>query len=76
MTPSPKFTFLQEQPFEVQSPDYTGTLQRALVHFSNIIAISVCAEAILFYASFAVVYRPHTPPANNKNKKLSLLIKS
>lgn len=42
------------------SLNYMGTLQRALIYFKNIIAISGCAEVILFYASFAVVNRPHT----------------
>lgn len=63
MSPSPKFTFLHEQPLQVHSLNYMGTLQRALIYFKNIIAISGCAEAILFYASFAVVNRPPTPPA-------------
>jgi len=63
MSPSLQFTLLREEPFQVQSLDYVGTVQRASVYFRNMIAISSCAEAILFYASFAVVNRSRIPPA-------------
>lgn len=40
----------------------TGLHGDTVEGFKNITAISGCAEAILFYASFAVVNRPYTPP--------------